>query len=282
MGFSFERPCVFASEEWCTVPYLSHGKLPFDVLGDILLQFPSIYILRNSMRMIREQSPYRCEPTRSLVEAKAMYFMIQLNAYWDMYGTAIDPDYDYTQFIETSDFQSDPSSWVIETPLPITFKNTLVATNIAMYDTAVVLANALAWESTSGYPEVNKRQIVIHCASILAAVAYHESKGPNSGGSINMVFPMKVVRRATPSNDQRRQIQAALDTWGERRGVEGLCRFVVPERHGIYGNIQKMEAAQQMADSSAPRFDSRNLSPKLIDIGYSDVLGCSGGLGRGW
>ncbi len=121
-----------------------------------------------------------------------------------------------------------------------------------MYDTAIVLANALAWESNSGYPEVNKRQTVIHCASILAAVAHHEKIGPASGGSISMMFPMKIARRATPSIDQRRQLQASLEKWGESRGVGDICQFGVPESHDTYSKIQEMEAAGGIVDDLAP------------------------------
>lgn len=280
MGISFERPSAFASEKWCTVPFLGREKRPLDWLGDILLQFPNAFILRNSMREIRDQSHLICEPTRKAVHSKAIEIIALLEDYWDKYGTVVDSAYDCSHFIETSDFRGEPTSWVIETPLAVRFSSPATATNIAMYDAAVVLANALAWESNSGYPEVNKRKIVLHCASILAAIIYHEGKGPESGGSINMVLPMKVVCRATPSNDQRRQAQLALDRWGKLRGLEGICGFAVPERHGIYGNIRKMEAASEIVDSSAPIFASHNLPIQLLDAGYSELLGYSGGSGR--
>lgn len=167
-----------------------------------------------------------------------MDLITRLKGYWDKHGTAVDPAYDYSQFIETSNFQSISANWVVEAPFPMTSQNTFAATNVAMYDAAVALANALAWESNSGYPELNKRQTVIHCASIMTAIGYHEGKGPESGGSVSMVFPMKVVCRTTPSSNQRRQVQAALVKWGESRGVEGICQFVVPESHGVYGNIR--------------------------------------------
>lgn len=58
-----------------------------------------------------------------------------------------------------------------------------------------------------------------------------------------MVFPLKVVCRVTPSDDQRRGAQIALRRWGERRGVDGICDpLVIPEREGIYNNFPEMEA----------------------------------------
>jgi hypothetical protein len=66
------------------------------MLGDILLQIPSVYLLRNSMRAIRDHSPYKCEPTRKAVHAKAMDLITLLNDFWGRYGIIVDPGYDYS------------------------------------------------------------------------------------------------------------------------------------------------------------------------------------------
>lgn len=252
VGMTFEQPSVFASEEWCRIPFLKEGKNPMDRLGDILLQYPSIFIVRNSMREMRSRGPHRLEPTRQAVEAKAEQLISLLDVYWNECRQTIQPGYDHDNFAEIDNFRADAADWVIKTLFPITYNDVFAATNVAMYDAAVIIAHALAWESTSGFSEPNKQRIVIHCASILEAVKYHESKGPSSGGNLSMVFPIKVVRRATPSKFQREQAQVALEQWADKRGVDGICKFPDAESEGLYGNICKMEAAKQANDASDP------------------------------
>ena len=227
---TFDRPSIFASEEWCTVPYLQYGKGPLDKLGDILLQFPIVYAARNRMSAQRAKDR-DSDSTGYNVEAQAQGLIARLQTYWQECGNALYPGYDYSYFVESTNFETDSSDWVIKAKGPITYRDPFVATGVAMYDAATVLANALVWESGASFTELYKQRIVIHCASILQAVAYHETRGPNSGGSIQMVLPLKVVCRVTPSDDQRRQAEIALRRWGEGRGVDGICDpLVIPER----------------------------------------------------
>ena len=239
---TFAQPSIFASDEWCTVPYLQQGKGLLDKLGDILLQFPRIYAARNSM--LAQQAQDRVlDQLRYNVEAQAQDLIARLQTCWQQCGNAIYPGYDYGSFVESTNFEIESSDWIVEATVPITYRDPFVATSVAMYDAATVLANALIWESGAGFTELYKQRIVIHCASILQAVVYHESRGPNSGGSIQMVFPLKVVCRVTPSDDQRRQAQIALRRWGERRGVDGICNpLVIPEREGVYNDFRGMQA----------------------------------------
>lgn len=243
MGMTYARPSIFASDEWCTVPYVQQGKGLLDKLGDILLQFPEIYAARNSMHAHQAQNRVSDQP-RYNVEAQALGLIARLQTYWQESRNSLYPGNDHSSFVEITDFESASSDWIIENTVPVTYRDPFVATCVAMYDAATVLANSLVWESGAGFTEVYKQRVVIHCASILEAVAYHESRGPSSGGSIQMVFPLKVISRVTPSDDQRRQAQIALRRWGERRGVDGICDpLVIPEREGIYNDLRGMGAA---------------------------------------
>ena len=271
---TFEKPTVFASDEWCTIPFLGREKSAFDSLGDILLQFPSAYILRNRLRVMRDQYSDEFGPTRQSLEAKAMDLTARLSNYWVTYRTLIDSVFDHARFVELFDLTADLSTWTIETPPSITFKSTLAATNIAMYDAAVIHANALAWEANPRDAEINKRKIIIHCASILAAVAYHENRGIGSGSTISMIFPMKTVSRITPSDDQRRQVLEALERWGERRGVKEACEFARVNGHDIYSNICKMEMAQAGANCLPHAPLVHHLDKRLVNLGYRDIIGC--------
>ena len=239
---TYAEPSIFASEEWCTVPYLLQGKQPLDKLGDILLQFPEIYAARNNMGT-QPAEERTSDPLRYKAETQAQDLLTRLQTYWQECGNMIAPGYDYSSFAEKTNFESDSADWNIETTVPITYRNPFVASSISMYDAATVLANGLAWQSGVGSTKLYEQRIVIHCASILQAVMYHESQGPNSGGSIQMVFPLKVLCRVTPSNDQRRQAQLALRQWGEKRGVDGICDpLTIPERENIPDNARVTEA----------------------------------------
>ena len=243
MGMTYAQPSIFASDEWCTVPYLQEGKQPLDKIVDILLQFPRLYAACNKMRTRRAQDRLS-DPPGYNVETQAQNLIARLQTYWQEWGNLISPGYDYSSFAERSNFETDSLDWIIETTVPITYRDPFVATSVAMYDAAIVLANSLAWQSGAGSTELYKQRIVLHCASILQAAAFHESLGPNSGGSIQMVFPLKVICRVTPSNDQRQQAQIALGRWGEKRGVDGICDpRVIPEGEGISNNVRVMEAA---------------------------------------
>ena len=243
MGMTYAQPSILASEEWCTVPYLQQGKRPLDKLGDILLQFPRIYAARNNMRKQRAQERLS-DPLGYNVETQAQELITRLQTYWQECRDLISPGYDYSNFAERTNFETVSSKWIIEITVPITYRDPFVATSVAMYDAATVLANSLVWQSGARSIELYKQRIVIHCASILQAAVYHESQGPNSGGSIQMVFPLKVICRVTPSDDQRQQAEIALARWGENRGVDGICDpRVIPQREGISNAVRVMEAA---------------------------------------
>ena len=241
MGMTYAQPSIFALDEWCTLPYLQQGKQPLDKIVDILLQFPRIYAARNNMRTQRAQERFSDPPGYNVAQAQDL--IARLQTYWQECGNLISPGYDYSSFAERTNFETVSSDWIIETTVPITYRDPFVASSVAMYDAATVLANSLAWQSGAGFTELYKQRIVVHCASILQAAVYHESQGPNSGGSIQMVFPLKVICRVTPSDDQRQQAQIALGRWGDKRGVDGICDpRVIPEREGISNNVRVMEA----------------------------------------
>lgn len=205
-------------------------------------------------RIERRDAAY--EAARWIVEVKAQTLISWLARYWAQCADTISFGYDYSRFIELSGFRTDAQEWIITETRTAYFEDTFAATNVALYDAAIILANSLAWEATPGDPEVNKQRIVIHCASILSVVAYHESRGTGSGGSVSMVFPMKIVCQATPSNHQRQQAEAALLRWGQSRGVVGICKSrAAPEGHSIYRGMHRMDETCAGNSNTASNFD---------------------------
>lgn len=193
------------------------------------------------MRSLRELDDQAAAATSRTVGQKASHLLSWLAQFWDEYHDDINPEYDHSRFAELSDFQTDAAHWVMEETSIADFDDTFAATTIAFYDAATVLANALAWEATDDDPQVYKRRIVTHCASILSVVAHHESVGVGSGGSNTMIFPIKLVCRVTPSDHQRRKAEECLAIWGKKRGVDGICKFAIPEKLGIFRSIERME-----------------------------------------
>lgn len=238
------------------MPFEHHQKRPFDKLTDILLQIPGIYLLRNSMRLDREYNGKPLEPSRQAVEDKAAHMISWLARFWEECGDTINYGYDYSRFLESTGFQADAKNWIVEEIMPAYFQDTFAATSIALYDAGTIIANALAWESASSKSDTNQQRIVIHCESVLSTVAYHESKGPRSGGTLAMIFPLKIVCRVTPSDHQRQRASNALHKWGSSRGVGGICGFVGPEKRDIYSVIREMEKTR----ATNNLFESRNLS----------------------
>ena len=250
IGISYDTPSVFASEEWCTVPFEQLGKRPVDTLADILLQIPEAHLLRNKMRDLRKHVDESSDAFSESVKDKALHIISQLGTYGLEHQDVINSSYDYSRFHEITNFQSDARSWIVEDASPACFRDPFAAVTIALYDGGLVLANALAWEATPRNSKYYKERIVIHCESILSAVAYFESRGPSSGGTLLMIFPLKAACRTSPSDDQRRRVRAALAMWGTRRGVDGICKFQAHETEGIFLKICEAEESRKERDSS--------------------------------
>ncbi|KAL6713244.1 hypothetical protein ACLMJK_009365 [Lecanora helva] len=130
--------------------------------------------------------------------------------------------------------QTDQEDWVIQKVDPYGFRDAFVARNVAFYDAGIIVVLSLASEaSTSGLTPSEANRIVIHCESIMSAVAYHEDLGPYSGSTTEMIFPLKTICRATPSAQQKQRAYLALARWGSSRGVDGICKFGLPLQHAI-------------------------------------------------
>ena len=175
--------------------------------------------------------------------------MLSLNDLWAKHNSQFGQSYDYSRFHEVSDFQNYETDWLISNSGPDNFINTFAANLIAQYDAAVILASMLAWESASVSSHVYKQRVAIHAASILAAVAFHNAKGLDSGGSIAMVFTMKVVIQNTPSNHQREQAKANLKSWGASRGLQSVTNVPLSDDGIIYNTVHEMEM-MKMHESS--------------------------------
>jgi hypothetical protein len=220
---TIEEPSPFAAEEWCTIPFDVYPKTAFDVLIDILLQLPSCLSSFNEMR--KQAGSRASKKLREEVIAQARRIISDLNRFWNQHKAQIDPNYDRRWLcnLDVDLGHVCGSSTVYSTP----FQSPFMATFTALYDTASMLGLRYLGAAL-GTPESYKNRITMHAESILAAVAYHESSGLFSGGTFNMVFPLKIVCILAPSESQRNIAQQALLTWGANRGVDDACRVAAP------------------------------------------------------
>ncbi len=215
---------MFASDEWCTIPFLEIKKNTLDRINDIILHLPECFAIRTKLRNQRNRSE-PSDATRRELEAKALWLAIRLEEYWKEYGDDIDDLYSHEQYYEVSDFQGHPEDWIITSLQPVTFRDTFAATNIPDYDAAVMLAHTLLMETFPESLEVYNQRIAIHCESILQACAFHQKVGLWSGGDVSMVFALKSVEACTPSRRQRGTSAEELAKWGATRGVAGICKL---------------------------------------------------------
>ncbi|KAI9841166.1 MAG: hypothetical protein M1837_000954 [Sclerophora amabilis] len=219
---TLEEPCLFASEDWCTIPFFLHAKSPFDKFVDILVQLPGCLPLRIDMERLKEEEVVASENSRRGLVMQAEKLLSLLDQFWEQHRWQVDPDYDkrwYSNYLMEECGLRDVASPYGGGAI---FTNTFTATFTALYDAAniIVLRNLTAASSpTTG---IHSRRITAHAASVLASIAYHEAAGPFSGGSFSMVFPLKVVCFLSTSERQRSAAQEALLSWGANRGMTDI------------------------------------------------------------
>ena len=224
IGVTSDKETIFASDEWCTIPFLKMKKTTSDRLNDVLLKIPECLDLKQRFRDARTQSSPLLQSAKDALEGKAQWLIVRLQEYWKGYGNEIAPDYRWDQYHEKSNFQNTAEAWIFTTPGPVQFCNRFAARIIAEYDAGIVIIYSILREVYMDSVEEYKQRIAIHCASILGSAAFLEKLGVDSGGNTSMVFPLKTVHLCTPSQQQAVNSATELAKWGKTRGMEGVCK----------------------------------------------------------
>jgi hypothetical protein len=217
-----DEPSPFASEAWCTIPFQQNPKTVFDQLVDILLQLPSCLPCRNEMRRLKDVDPITSEILRRDLGTTSQHIFTRFIQFWDDQKSQFDPDYDQRIEEITLLIQDDEAN---QRSLSLTppFQSSFAAYFASMYDAGSIIAlGHLATASLC--PDVYKWQMVLHGASILASVEYHEMHGPINPAAFSMIFPVKLVCLLSPSEIQRDIAREALARWGEKRGLADSCQ----------------------------------------------------------
>ncbi|RFU36251.1 hypothetical protein B7463_g107, partial [Scytalidium lignicola] len=219
-------PSVFASERWCTVPFLLHPKTPYDRLVDLLLQLPGYLPIRNAMRSLQKDDPVKSDALARCLTNSVQHLLSQLDDLWQEQMPQIDPDYD-VRFKALSSHVLNPHT--SNQPLPYTtpFQNSTNAYFASMYDAGNIIAlGCLA--AASPTPQIYKDKMIVHGASILNSAGYHQSQGCYNGGSFSMIFPVKLVCLLSPSEALRAMAQKSLLIWGSGRGLLDIVEIGEP------------------------------------------------------
>ena len=226
MGVTWEKTTIFASKEWCTIPFLEIKKTAYDRLNDILLQIPECLDMSHKLRQERMERSSSLQATTLALEGKAQWLNIRLQEYWKEFGDEVDLDYTWDQYHEESSFQTSAKEWIMEASRPARFRNKFAARIISDYDAGYAIIFSVLREVHFDSVEEYRQRVAVHCASILEAVAFLQNLGVESGGNTSLLFPLKTVNLCSPCQQQAANSAIELARWGKTRGVEGACEVI--------------------------------------------------------
>jgi hypothetical protein len=147
----------------------------------------------------------------------------RLTKFWDEQKPQFDPAYDARIDQITTLIQDDETN---QRSLSFTppFVSSFAAYLTSMYDAGCIIALGYL-AAASLCPDAYTWQMILHGASILASVAYHETQGPINVASFSMIFPIKLVCLLSPSEMQRDIARDTLQRWGSKRGLADSCQM---------------------------------------------------------
>lgn len=184
------------------------------------------------------------EKVKEALEVKCLELIAMLDGYWETYRHELGPSY------RDSSFSGPYAGSGSKAEAKECFRDTYSAYTIAHFDGAkLILSGMLTLISPNQqcYEDV----MMTHSASIIAAMKYQDGMGALTGGTVLMVFPLRVVVKTSPSKPQREEARAALLKWGAERGIGGI--------------------SSQFSENHAP--SSRQVYPEqIIDIPISFSL----------
>jgi hypothetical protein len=218
--------CAFASESWRTIPFLVYPKSPIDELIDILLYLPCCLAIETQLKSLDgdDDTDLREKLTKKLSDLLEQP-IASLSEWWTKHHADMSKGHDSSISLTM------PTATTI--PSPESFTSPVVATTLAYYSTAQILATCLFAITV---PSSQLSELILHHISVaLSAIKYHHACGPYSGGTFMMVYPIKVILFYSPSSKQREDMQQFLWAWGQERGVEGVCMngAPMPKRPGL-------------------------------------------------
>jgi hypothetical protein len=216
-----DKPSIFASEIWCTVPFELQPKSSLSRLLDILLQLPSCLPIRNEMRKLREQDPVASELLRQKLETAAQQILSRLKQFRKDEWPHIDSDNGQRLKGDQDIVDRMPPHRTARS------QNAFSAYLKMMYDAGnIIVLGQLAAASLT--PQEHQLKMISHGDSIISSVAYHDSLDTLTSISFSIIFPIKIVCLLSPLNLQRVMAQNLLLKLGTKRGLVELCVAAAP------------------------------------------------------
>jgi hypothetical protein len=238
----FNKPSVFASPEWKTLPFLITPKSAHMLLTDILLSIPECIRLSGVEGTLRGffsksiPSGTDLEPVRE----GAKRLLHQLNQFAERHPhlcttvptTQITTE-DWTTPIDTS---TPPPSFPA-----IVLPDTFVAMTTAAFKAAHLILTLLLHkvspdsegstpisvsdDASAASPPATATLLTnaaSHAKDILDITSYMEKTHPIGFSFLRCVFPLTVVAILGPLEEDQRTAREMLDRWGAQRGLGGL------------------------------------------------------------
>jgi hypothetical protein len=198
---------------------LDHAKSPFDSLIDILLWIPNCLALRSQINTVKDNDPLTYKALLQKLRNRLQNPLSRLDQWRLLYGKDVLGEHD------CGGLSKSDTAYSGSMPETKAFLDPHTATVIAYYDVANILTQHLLQIATGNLTEHIIKQ---HAASALSAAKYHQSIGVSSSGTFVFVFVLKTICLLTPCNEQKREAQDAILTWGIARGLEGVCSSGAP------------------------------------------------------
>jgi len=181
------------------------------------------------MRRLRDKDPAASEQFRRNLETTAQQIHSSLEQFWLDHKAKVDPNYDQriqalSLLILSTETIVPANSYVVP------FQNSSDAYFTSMFDCGnmIVLGYLASTSSTTRMTNMYKRQMAVHCASVLASAAYQKEQDPSNGGSFSTVLPLKMLCLLSPSEEQRSVGRWALRNWESGRGLTDIFEITSP------------------------------------------------------
>jgi hypothetical protein len=282
VSMTTNQPHPFALQQWLTIPFEKSSKTPIDELIDILLSLPSCLTLGDK---ISNQGGQELSEIESMLHKNVLDLISRLDCWRQRYcSEVIQLDGRRRTFLcpfaerrlDTSDIRPD-------TPQRRTYDNVPTAAFIAMYDAASLIAFSLLLLVSPPTYQYN-HQLQFHAQSVLSADAFIESNCSPApgGGSLLMVFPLKIVGLWGPLPQQRDYATRRLQNWRQEGESYSVCRFAAPVFLGsstkaalsnvYHANVAAQIRLRQKSTMLSQGADGKGLAQQRISLDLSHKL----------
>ena len=211
-----EKPSIFASDSWITIPFSVYPKSTFDKLVDILLQLPGCSASLNQMKALEIQNPRKSESIKTELRERVMLLVSRLDDWWQEYEEG-----SFSENDKGSIFQEIPS----HKHSGAAHSNISTSPMTSLYHSANILAYRLL-SLVSPPLNLYEQAIMSHSDHVLSAAKSLNSAGGQ--GALLMVFPLKVLCAVARDEQQKALGLEALEQLGKKRGLDGICKRATP------------------------------------------------------